>query len=321
MKSQTFKRADMGAGLSINSKIPAKLKKHSKYLSLYLLVLPVIVYYAVFHYLPMYGAVIAFKDFSPGKGIWGSPWIGFDWFIDFFKSIYFTKLLKNTLLLSIYSIIWAFPIPIIFALALNELRDGVFKRLVQSMSYLPHFISTVVIVGIVMDILSPKTGLVNVILASLGVNQVEFLLDPRCFRSVYIFSSIWKDFGWGSIIYLATLSSTDVNLYDAASIDGANRWQKMLHITIPVLVPVITIMLILRIGSALSVDFEKVLLLQNPATYETSDVIATYTYRRGILEGQFSFSTAVGLFNSVVNFILLYVSNKISKRMGEVSLW
>lgn len=292
-----------------------------KYMSLYLLVLPVLVYFTLFCYVPMYGAIIAFKDFSPGRGIWGSPWVGMRWFQEFFRSIYFFRLLSNTLLLSLYNIVFAFPIPIVFALVLNEIKDGPYKRVVQSASYLPHFISTVVIVGIVVNVLSPGTGLVNVALSRMGLQQVSFLLDSRWFRPVYVVSGIWKGFGWGSVLYLATLSSADPNLYDAAGIDGANRWQKLLHITVPVLIPVITITLILNVGSALSVDFEKALLLQNPATYETSDVIATYTYRRGIIGADFSFSTAVGLFNSVVNFILLFGANKLGKALGEASLW
>ena len=288
---------------------------------LLILVAPVVVYYFIFQYIPMYGALIAFKDFSPGKGILESPWVGFKWFNEFFESVYFFRLIKNTLLLSIYSLIFGFPVPIVFALLLNEVKNEKFKRTVQTISYLPHFISLVVVVGIMVNFLSPTDGIVNIILKRMDIEPVDFMGDAKWFRTIYIGSGIWQHFGWGSIIYLAALSSIDLQLYEASRIDGANRWQQMLNVTLPGIAPTVVMMLILNLGGLMNVGFEKIILMYNPSTYEVADVISTYVYRRGLLGAQYSFGAAVGLFNAVINFLFLYTFNKISDKITGIGLW
>lgn len=291
----------------------------SKYLLL--LLLPGTAYLIIFQYIPMYGVIIAFKDFSPGFGIWGSEWVGFRWFAEFFQSIYAYRLLRNTVLISLYSLIWGFPIPVIFALLLNELRNGFFKRAVQTVSYFPHFISTVIIAGLIVNFLSPTDGLFGLLFKWMTGEPTSLLTDPAWFRTIYIGSGIWQGFGWSSIIYLAALSAIDPQLYDAAKIDGAGRWKQMMHITLPGIMPTIVILLILNMGSLLSVGAEKIILLYSPAIYETSDVISTYAYRRGLLGADYSFGAAVGLFNSIANFLLLIIVNSISKKVNQTSLW
>lgn len=288
---------------------------------LFLLIAPVIIYYVIFHYIPMYGVVIAFENFSPTKGILRSPWVGFKWFEQFFQSFYFFRIMRNTLLLNVYNLLWGFPVPIIFALLLNEVRSAVYKRAVQTVSYLPHFISVVISVGIVVGFLSPTNGIVNMAIKSFGFDAINFMSDPKWFRTIYITTDIWQEFGWGSIIYLAALTSIDPVMYEASKIDGANRWQQLVHITLPSLAPTIIILFILRTGRIMSVGFEKIILLYNPSTYETADVISSFTYRRGLLSAEYSFGAAVGLFNSVINFIMLVSVNKISKKVSETSLW
>lgn len=295
------------------------LWKRNKYLLLMLL--PVMLYFLVFSYIPMLGNVMAFQDYSVGKGFLHSEWIGLRWFREFFGSVYFGRLIKNTLLISVYSLLIGFPIPIIFALLLNELKDGPFKRITQTISYLPHFISVVVVVGLLYNFLSPVDGIVNAFLKSIGMKSINFMAEPKWFRGLYVGSNIWQNFGWDSIIYLAALSGVDPQLYEAAQIDGAGKFKQMLHVTLPAIMPTIVILLIMNVGSIMNVGFEKIILMYSPATYETADVISTYVYRRGILGSQFSFSAAVGLFNSVINFILLFSVNKFSKRLGEISLW
>jgi putative aldouronate transport system permease protein len=288
---------------------------------LLLLLLPGTAYLIIFQYIPMYGIIIAFKDFSPGLGIWGSEWVGFKWFTEFFQSVYAYRLLRNTVLISFYSLIWGFPIPILFALLLNELRNGFFKRAVQTVSYFPHFISTVIITGLIVNFLSPTDGLFGLLFKHLTGETTSLLTDPAWFRTIYIGSGIWQEFGWSSIIYLAALSAIDPQLFDAAKIDGAGRWKQMRHITLPGIMPTIVILLILKMGSMLSVGSEKIILLYSPAIYETSDVISTYVYRRGLLGADYSFGAAVGLFNSIANFLLLIVINSISKKVNHTSLW
>lgn len=287
---------------------------------LFLMLIP-FCYYLIFHYIPMYGVIMAFQNFSIGKGVFGSDWVGLKWFIEFFNSFYFLRLIRNTILLNIYSILWGFPIPIIFALILNELRDGLYKRVVQTISYLPYFISIVVVVGILVNFLSPNSGIVNVILNKLGHESINFMSDKSWFRTIYISSGVWQYFGFSSIIYLAAISGIDVELYDALYVDGGNRLQKIIHITIPGILPTIIILLLLQMGSIMSIGIEKLLIMYNPTTYEVSDVISTYVYRRGIIEGNYSFASAVGLFNSVINFSLLIVFNKISRKVTDISLW
>lgn len=289
----------------------------------YLLVLvaPVIIYYFIFNYIPMYGAIIAFKDFSPGDSILFSKWVGLKWFREFFRSVYFGRLISNTFILSGLSLIFSFPVPIIFALLLNEVKRKHLKRAVQTVSYLPHFISLVVMVGIMSNFLSPSDGIINNFLRRLGMEPINFMGEPAWFRPLYIGSGIWQSFGWNSIIYMAALTSIDPQLYEAARIDGCNRWQEMRHITIPGLMPTAIMLLILALGNLMNVGFEKIILMYSPATYNVADVISTYVYRRGILSAQYSFGAAVGLFNSIINFILLITVNKISRRYTQIGLW
>ncbi len=295
-------------------------KDFRKNRTIYLLALPVIAYYLVFHYGPMYGVQIAFKDFSPSLGIADSPWVGFRHFSDFFHGFYFWRIVRNTLLLSLYSIAFSFPASIVLALLLNELRNRLFKRTVQSITYLPHFISLVVVVGMMVDFLSAD-GLVNQIIAAFGLEPFLFLQEPKWYRFLYVSSGIWQEVGWGSIIYLAAISGIDPTLYEAAKVDGAGRFKRVLHITIPGILPTVAILFILRMGSVMAVGDEKILLLYNPMTYETADVIGTYVYRKGILESSYSFSSAVGLFNAVINFAFLLATNLIIKRSGGAKLF
>ena len=285
---------------------------------LYYMLLPVLLYYLVFHYGPMYGAVIAFEDFNPVKGIFGSPWVGLQNFRDFFSSVYFVRLIVNTLAINVLDIVFGFPAPIVLALLINELRWNPFKRLVQTVTYLPHFISVVVIVGMLFDFFA-RDGVVNELLAS--TQPLAFLQSPDWFRPLFVGSGIWQQVGWGSIVYLAAIATIDAQLYDAAKVDGADRFRQMWHITIPGILPTIVILLILRMGAMMSVGYEKIILMYNPLTYETADVISTYVFRRGILQADFSFSAAVGLFNSVINFGLLLAANRLSRRLTGHSLW
>lgn len=292
--------------------------RRNKYI--YIMVLPVVIYYLIFHYGPMYGVQIAFKNFNVTEGIWNSEWIGFKHFLEFFNGYYFWRLIRNTFLISFYELLFAFPAPILLALLLNELRKMWFKRVVQTVSYLPHFISVVVVVGMLVDFTS-QNGLFNQVLAVFGIDSIPFLQKSEWFRPLYVGSGIWQGIGWGSIIYLAAMSGINPELYEAAEIDGASRFRQMLHVTLPGITPIIIILFILQIGSMMSVGFEKIILMYNPLTYETADVISTYVYRKGILEASFSFSAAVGLFNAVINLTLLVLANRISARVSETSLW
>lgn len=288
--------------------------------TLYLLVLPVIVFYTLFCYKPMYGAIIAFKDYSPRLGIFGSPWVGMKHFVDFVSNPYFWRILKNTLWISVCTLIFSFPAPIILALLINELKSKRYARVVQTMSYLPHFISLVVICSLIKEF-TRQDGVINDFLSLFGIPRQTMLNNPKLFVPVYVVSDIWQRIGWGSIIYLAALTGIDQELYEAARIDGANRWQQMWRITLPCIMPTVVIMLILRIGGLMNVGYEKIILLYNPAIYETSDVISSYVYRKGILERSYSFSSAVGLFNSLINCILLFASNWFSRKVNHTSLW
>lgn len=287
---------------------------------LYLMMIPGLIIYIMFYYWPMYGVVIAFKEFQPLKGILGSPWAGMKYFNMFFGGAFFKRTLTNTVVLSVLNLLWTFPIPIIFALMLNELQDGAFKRVSQTISYLPHFVSVVVVVGIMNNLFSP-TGLVPTFLSRFMEKPPNFLSDAKLFRTMYIGSEIWQHFGWNSIIYLAALSGIDPTLYEAAHIDGASRWRQILHVTLPGISSTIIILLILACGNILSVGFEKIVLMYSPATYATADVISTYSYRIGILQSQYSFGAAVGLFNSVANCIVLLIVNAIARRFSETSLF
>lgn len=287
---------------------------------IYLMAIPVILFYALFCYLPMVGIVIAFQDFSPAKGIWGSDWVFLDNFINFFTDYQFPRLLANTLLLSGGLILFGFPIPIILALLINELHWQKYKRVIQTVSYLPHFISLVVICSLITEFTS-SSGLFNQILSLFGVEPSTWLMNPKLFKPIFIISDIWQHCGWSSIVYLAALSSIDPGLYEAATIDGAGRFKQLLHVTLPALIPTITILFIMRIGNVMSLGYEKVILLYNPLNMESADIISSFAYRKGILDMDYGFSTAVGLFNSVVNFGFLWLANTFSKKMTENSLW
>lgn len=286
----------------------------------YLIVLPVVVFYILFHYKPMYGLIIAFKNYSPAKGIMGSSWAGFKHFEDFLTNPYFWRLMRNTLTISLSNLIFSFPAPIILALLLNEIKNKAFLRGSQMIMYIPHFISLVVICGMIINF-TDLDGVINDLFSVFGVERKAYLNYPQYFVPIYVISDIWQGIGWNSIIYMAALTGIDTSLYEAATIDGAGRWKQTLHVTIPGILPTIIIMLLMRIGNLLSVGYEKVILLYNPLTYETADIISTYVYRKGLLEQNYSFSTAVGLFNSIISFILLIGANTLSKRCGEGSLW
>jgi putative aldouronate transport system permease protein len=286
-----------------------------------LLLLPGTVYLIVFNYVPLYGLLNSFNDYSISKGTLHSPWVGLQWFQRFFSSIYFMRTVRNTVVLSFWSLVFGFPVPILFALLLNEVRNQGFKRTVQSISYFPHFISVVVVVGMMVNLFGQPDGILFKIASWIAGKPTPMLGQMNWFRTLYVGSSVWQDFGWDSIVYLGALSTVDPQLYEAARIDGANRYRQMLSITLPSILPTIVTLLILAIGHLLSVGFEKVYLLYNPAIYEKADVIATYIYREGITNGSYSFATAVGLFQAVVGFVLLIIANQISKKVNEVSLW
>ncbi len=297
------------------------LKKIISQRWLHFLVLPAFIITLIFHYVPIYGLVIAFKNYNVAKGILGSPWVGLKWFQLFIENPMFYRLFKNTFLLGFYSILWGFPAPILLALLLNEITHARFKRLVQTVSYLPHFISIVIIVGMLKTFASIDNGLFNQVMAFMGKEPVNFFAEAEYFRTLFVASDIWQQAGWGSIVYLAALSGVDEQMYEAALMDGANRWHKLWYITLPSLVPTITILFIMRVGHIFGANFEKVLLMQNPQTYAMSDVISTYVYREGIEGGRFSYTSAVGLFMSIISFIFLYTTNKLSKKFSENSLW
>lgn len=286
----------------------------------YLLLIPAILFYLLFCYKPMYGVIIAFKNYSPGKGILNSDWVGLKHFISFFKSYYFGRLLRNTLTISLSSLVFGFPMPIIFALLLNEVHNNKFKRTIQTVTYMPHFISMVVMCSLVRMFVA-DTGIIVQLMAKFGFEPVALLSKKAYFVPIYVISGIWQGFGWDSIIYLSALTAIDPGLYEAATIDGANRWKQTLHVTLPGIMGTVIILLILRMGSIMSVGYEKIILLYNEGIYETADVISTFVYRMGIGQAQYSYSTAVGLFNSVINFLIVFTFNKISRKVSEISLW
>ncbi len=287
---------------------------------LYMMLIPVVGYYLVFHYAPMYGLIISFEDFVPSLGIWKSPWVGFKHFESFFNSVYAWRLIRNVVIINVYNLIFQFPAPIILALMLNEVRNMPFKRTVQTITYLPHFVSLVVIVGLMMDFLS-REGVVNRVLISMGMEAIPFFAEPKWFRSLYVGSNVWQTAGWSSIIYLAALAGVNQELYEAAEADGAGRWLKMWHISLPGLLPTTVVLFIMRIGQMMTVGFEKIILMYNQLTYETADVISSFVYRRGLIQADWSYSTAVGFVNAAINFALLVSVNKLARRTGETSLW
>lgn len=287
---------------------------------IYLLLTPAVIYFILFYYWPMSGLQIAFRDYRVSKGIWGSAWVGFKYFEKFFSHPQCWKIIRNTLVISLYSLA-TFPLSILVALLINEIRSGAFKKTVQMVTYAPHFISTVVICSMITLFMNQSTGLFNNIIALAGGKRIDFLGTAAYFPHIYVWSTVWQDLGWGTIIYLATLSSVSPSLHEAAFIDGASRMQIIWHVNIPSILPTIVIMLIMSCGRILSVGFEKIYLLQNSLNLDVSQVISTYTYELGLIGGQYSYSTAIGLFNTVVNVVMLVIVNLISKRLSDVSLW
>jgi len=297
------------------------LKNYWKNRYLFLMLFPVIIYFIVFKYLPMYGIVLAFKEYRFMDGILKSPWNNFQNFKDLFGGRDFPTSFKNTIILSVYRIIFGFPAPIILALLLNEVRSIKFKKMVQTLSYLPHFLSWVVLAGVFMEIFSPTRGIVNYVIQWFGGEPIFFFGDRDWFRTLLVSTEVWKTVGWGSIIYLAALSGIDPSLYEAAVVDGANRWRQVWHITLPAMMPVITIMFILAVGGIINDDFDQVFNFYNPAVYEVGDVLSTYTYRLGITEMKYALATASGLFVNVIAFALIILTNKITKRFSDYGIW
>lgn len=289
--------------------------------ALYLMLIPGLAYLLLFKYVPLFGSVIAFKDYNIFKGFWGSEWVGMKYFEQFFNYPQFTRLLRNTLIISFYQLVFAFPAPIILAVLLNEVRNVVFKRSVQTLLYLPHFLSWVIIGGLGYMLLSPQIGLVNQWITSTGAEPIHFIQDPGYFRSIIVASGIWKEMGWNAIIFLAALAGISPSLYEAAKMDGAGRWNQFRHITLPGLIPAIMLLLLLKIGHTLDLGFEQIYIFLNPITYETGDVLDTYAYREGIVQGHYSMTTAIGLFKAVVGFVLLIIANRASKATTGQSIF
>ncbi len=303
------------------SKMQGALNYFLRYKYLYLLLLPCVIFFIIFHYVPMYGVIIAFKDFSFSKGILGSEWVGFENFEYLFGLSDFYTVFKNSIVLSAYNIILVFPVPIILAVLINEIKFKKLKRSIQTAIYLPHFISWAIIGGILVVFLSPSWGVVNQFLGDLGIDPIFFLGEEEYFKWVVVLSSIWKEAGWGTIIYLAAITGIDETLYEAASVDGAGKWKKLWHITLPGIKSTIVLTLILRLGRIMSNGFEQIFTLQNQQNLSVSEVFETYTYRVGVLGGRFSFGTTVGIFTSVIGLIFLIASNWAAKKMGEEGVW
>lgn len=315
----------MEAKYEVNQEISVKKISFQQYMKnnfwLYVFLIPGIIYFAVFHYAPMYGIVMAFQKFNPIAGISGSPFVGLENFKVLFQSESFITVFKNSLYISVLRLIWGFPMPILLALMLNEIKYKRFAKVSQTVMYLPHFISWVVLSGIIINLLSPSTGMINYIVKLFGGDSIAFLQDPKYFRSILVISDIWKEAGWGTIVYIAAIAGIDSEMYEAARIDGASFMQKIGYITLPSIIPTITVLFILRLGSILKNGFEQIFMLYSPTVYGVADVFETYTYRIGLREGQFSFATAVGLFQSVVGLILVLATNKLAQKYGEGGLW
>lgn len=305
-----------------NPELIKNLKLMKRNWLLYVFLLPAAIYIGTFAYAPMYGLVIAFKDFSPAKGIMGSPWAGMKWFKLFFNAPSFWQLLRNTLALSLYSLVVGFPLPIFLALMINDISNVKYKKFTQTITYMPYFISTVVLVGMMTVLFSPRSGVVNALIALLGgPGDIFFLGESRYFRHMYVWSGVWQNMGWNSIIYIAALTGVSQELHEAAKIDGANKVQRIFNVDIPAIMPTMIILLIMNCGSVLSVGYEKVYLLQNSLNTPVSEVISTYIYKIGLQQQKFSYSTAIGLFNNVINFTLLVTVNKLSKKISGMGLW
>ncbi|WP_050524571.1 ABC transporter permease [Pseudorhodobacter wandonensis] len=317
-KSDTAHKAQDASGSDKLQRVKDHLKREWQ---LYVMLLPTIIWLLVFLYKPMYGLQIAFKDFSVFRGVAGSPWVGLEHFQTLFGNDQFLRALKNTIILSFYGLIFGFPMPILLALMFNEVLHQTFKKTAQTIVYLPHFISSVIIAGIVITAFSPSAGIVNTVLGWFGYDAVYFLTKPEWFRPIFVGTGIWQEAGFQSIVYLAAIAGVSPTLYESAVVDGASRWQMVWKITVPSILPTIIIMLIIRIGNMLEVSFEMIILLYQPATYQTADVVNTFIYRQGIQGGQYDLAAAAGLFNAVVAFVLVMTANTISKRYSRTSLW
>lgn len=305
----------------LNSRFAATLKHIRRDRQLLLLFIPCVLFYVIFRYGPLYGLVIAFKDYSVFQGVMGSEWVGLEHFQKFFSNQDFWMLFRNTFLLGFFTLIFGFPFPIILAVLLNEVRVKWFKKSIQTFSYLPAFLSVVIISSMIIDFLSPTNGLINQFISFLGFEKKYFLVDPNWFRPIYVISEIWATMGYQAIIYLAAIAGINPTLYEAAKVDGANRWHMMRNITVPGLMPTVIVMFILNTGNMFRIGYEKVLLLYNPLTYDVADVFSTYVYRKGLLESSYSYAAAVGMFESVVALVMLLGANQLSKRMGGSGLW
>lgn len=310
-----------GASVASLRKPKKRIRSVLSHWQVYLFLLPALVYFILFHYAPMYGVLIAFKNYNATAGIWGSPWAGLAHFERLFRSYQFVSILKNTVLLSVENLVFGFPIPILFALMLNQIRRPRFKKALQTISYAPYFISTVVIVAILFVFTYLQTGVVNHFLALFGAERIQFMGEPEWFRPLYIITEIWQRTGWDSIIYVAALINISPELHEAAMVDGANKFQRMLHIDIPGILPTAVVLFILRAGQLMKMGFEKAYLMQTTLNLETSEIIATYVYKVGVQQAQFSFASAAELFNSVINLVLILVVNKICRAIGDTSLW
>ena len=312
-------------GKNPKTKVPKKKINYAVYFKnnwqLYVLILPAIIYFIVFNYMPLYGIQIAFKDFKAVFGISGSKWVGLKHFENFFHAYYFKRLLANTLLLNVYNLLWSFPVPIILAILLNQIKGPKIKRFIQTSIYVPYFISTVVLAGMLYIFLSPTSGIFNILRQALGMKAVDFMSDAKAFRTIYIVSGIWQSAGWGTILYIASLSGVDPSLYEAAEIDGASIWQKIRYIDMPSIVPVIVMVFILDCGKLLSSNTDKALVMQTAGNIPTSDIIGVYVYNVGLGSGQFSYTTAIGLFINIINFIIIITANQISKNISDVGLF
>lgn len=315
MQTKTETKINKKSGLKYT------LSLYYKQRYLFLALIPALIYYIIFHYGPMYGLLIAFKDFKFADGIMGSEWVGFENFKLFLGSRDFATVLGNTLTISLMQLLIGFPMPIIFALLLNEIRISSYKRVIQTVSYMPHFLSWVVLAGIFMELLSPSRGVVNVVLMKLGFEPIHFMADKGWFRWILVFTSVWKEMGWNSIIYLAALTSVDAGLYEAASIDGASRMKQMFYITIPSIMPIVSIMLIMSIGKLLNDNFDQIINMYNSSVYSVSDVISTYVYRMGLVDFKYSFATAVDIFKNVISFALVLLANTVAKKFGDYGIW
>jgi putative aldouronate transport system permease protein len=322
MKMTSSSEVSYGNNIVYKSSTRDVIKKITRNWQLYLLIAVPTSFLIMFNYVPMLGAQIAFREFNPVQGIWGSPWVGLQQFSMFFHSPYFWPIIRNTLYLSIYSLLIGTPAAVILALALNEVKHERFKRIVQMFTYAPYFISTVVLIGMMNIILSPTAGLYSQFARLFGIeNPIDILGSPTAFPSLYVWSGIWQETGYGAVIYLAALSNVNPELYEASKIDGATRLQKILHIDLPAIKPTIIVLVVLSVGGLLSVGFEKVYLLQNTLNLSTSEVISTYVYKIGLVNANYSFATAVGLFNSVVGLILILLTNQVARRLSDTSLF